>query len=110
MPQQEKYPVLQQRKLLDYAAVSHPVLLFVPVYVAMLRSILLLVPVCAEILHPILPLVPMHAVLLCSVLPEKQLSVQLQELPCNQTLSPFFAVQVRMTAYSRWAWPVIHSA
>ena len=36
VPQQEKYPVLQQQKLLDYAAVSHPVLLRVQMCAATL--------------------------------------------------------------------------
>ena len=55
MPQQAKYPVLQQQKLLDYAAVSHPVLLRVQVCVATLHPVSLFVPACADVYDPDLP-------------------------------------------------------
>lgn len=65
VPQQEKYPVLQQQKLLDYAAVSHPVLLRVQM--------------CAATLHPVSLFVLVFADVYDSDLPEKRSSVHLQE-------------------------------
>ena len=55
MPKQEKYPVLQQQKLLDYDAVSHPVLLRVQVCAATLHPVSLFVLVCADVYDPDLP-------------------------------------------------------
>ena len=65
MLKQVKYPALQQQKLLDYAAVSHPVLLRVQVYAARLNPVSLFVLVCADVYDPDLS--------------EKRSSVQLQE-------------------------------
>lgn len=79
MPQQAKYPVLQQQKLLDYAAVSHPVLLRVQVCAATLHPVLSFVPVCAEVLHPFLRLVPVCADVYAPALAEKRSSVRPQQ-------------------------------
>lgn len=79
MPQQEKYPVLQQQKLLDYAAVSHPVLLRVQVCAAMLHPVSLFVLMCAAILHPFWPRVQVCSDVYAPALPEKRSSVPLQE-------------------------------
>lgn len=79
MPQQEKYPVLQQQKLLDYAAVSHPVLLHVPVCAATLHPVSSFVLMCAEVLHPFWLPVRMCVDTYTPALPEKRSSVRLQE-------------------------------